>query len=330
MKVTVATREGVLRTDITEFKRGALGGIKFCETRRVESGEVFYLQPVAEVWRRQGFLKSADGHSLPRIWEPDPLDTCFCGGPKRFGECCGRFLSDHSAKRDIEKALDASREAGDFDRAEMFARAALAQYVIWTKQHTAMLMNVAPELYREMVAIDAPALDAYIARLHSLMAANQRAARLLAQLRHISTVIGVPDLSVRIKARVAQLLFDSGEYSRAGEELRSLGDLDQVNDTLALVLAGKVFELPATKAIQILRRAVARAFTDEERWFGQVHLGSQLLKCDQRAEALALVDSLARECRDKEEAQNTLVFALSLRAEISAPGEAWERRMDKT
>jgi tetratricopeptide (TPR) repeat protein len=324
LQITVATREGFLRTELTEFKRGPFGGIKLGDTRRAEKNQAFYLQPVFEVWRQQGFRKLADGHVAPYIWEPDPLDTCLCGGPKRFGECCGRLLNDRLAKQDIEEALDAAQEASDFEQAEVFARAALAQYVIWTKQHTAMGMNVAPEFYREMVAIDTPALDAHVARLHRLMTTNQHAASLLPQLRYISTVIGVPDLSVRIKSRVAQLLLASGEYSKAGEELRSLGDLDQVKDTLALILAGKLFELSAAKTIEILRRAVAQAFTDEEKQFAQIELISQLLAYDQPIEALALVDSLVSECRQKESAQGRLLSALSLRAEITQDPKDWE------
>lgn len=324
LQITVATREGFLQTEVTEFKRGPFGGIKFGDTHRMEKYHAFYLRPVFEVWRRQGFGRLADGQVVRRIWEPDPLDTCFCGGPERFGECCGRLLNDEPAKRDIEKALDAAQESGDLDQADTLARAALAQYVIWIKQHTATVMNVAPELYREMVAIDGPALDAHIARLQGTIATDRHAHALLMQLRYISTVVGVPELSVRIKARAVQLLFDSGDYFSAGEELKSLGNLDQVNDTLALVLAGKLFELPVGKTIEILRRASARAFTEEERQFAQIELASQLLACDKRADALALVDSVIRECRERGSVQQEFLTALSLRAEITRDPKDWE------
>jgi len=87
LQVTVATREGLLQTHLTEFTRGPLGGIKFGDTHQLEKNRALYLQPVFEVWRRQGYAHAPDGTRIPRIWEPDPLDTCFCGGPKRFAEC---------------------------------------------------------------------------------------------------------------------------------------------------------------------------------------------------------------------------------------------------
>ena len=316
LQVTVATREGLLQTHLTEFTRGPLGGIKFGDTHQLEKNRTLYLQPVFEVWRRQGYAHAPDGTRIPRIWEPDPLDTCFCGGPKRFAECCSRLLDGSSKKRGIDELLDAALKAGDFARAEEFARAALAQYVIWVR-HTTITMNVAPDLYRQMVEIDARALEVHIARLREPLVANGHSASFLPQLRHLSVMIGVPELSVRITARAAQWLFESGDYAGAAGELKSLGDIDQLNDTLALMLACELLDLPDGKQTDILTRAVAGAFTEEEKWLAQLKLARHLLECDQRPDALLNMDSVVNECRDKTYVRELLGSALVLRAQIT-------------
>jgi tetratricopeptide (TPR) repeat protein len=220
-------------------------------------------------------------------------------------------------KRELDELFDAALKAGDFGRAEEFARATLAQSVIWVKQHTAMTMNVARDLYRQMVEIDMPALEAHIARLRKPLMATGHFASFLPQLNHLSAVIGVPELSIRLMARAAQWLFESGDYAGALEELKRLGDIDQLHDTLALVFATKLLDLPDRKQTHILNRAVAGALAEEEKWFAQLELASHLLACDQRADALSNVDSVIRECRDKNHGEGPLAAALCLRAQIT-------------
>ena len=83
LQVLVATREGTVRIYMTPFKRGPFGGIKLADTiKSDEEYQPFYLAPVFDVWLRQGTFHSAEGKRARRVWQPDPLDTCFCGGPK--------------------------------------------------------------------------------------------------------------------------------------------------------------------------------------------------------------------------------------------------------
>lgn len=104
LQVLVATREGVLRAYDTPFTRGPFGGIKLGETLQLEKHLPFYLEPVFAVWRRQGIVRLPDGKEVRRLWEPDPLDTCFCGGPRRFADCCKRLLDTTvNASADIEQ-----------------------------------------------------------------------------------------------------------------------------------------------------------------------------------------------------------------------------------
>jgi len=210
---------------------------------------------------------------------------------------------------------------GQFGRAEESARASLAQYVIWTRQHTAITMHVAPDLYRQMLEIDGPALEAHIARLQESLVASGNSTSLLPVLRQVSAVIGVPELSVRMTARAAQWLFESGDYGGAVTELKSLGNVEQLSDTLALMLVNKLLDLPDDKQTQVLARAVSGAFTEEEKWFAELELARHLLACDQRSDALRNVDSVISETRNQTYAQKAFADALFLRSQITRSEE---------
>ena len=246
LQVLVATREGTVRIYMTPFKRGPFGGIKLADTiKSDEEYQPFYLAPVFDVWLRQGTFHSAEGKRARRVWQPDPLDTCFCGGPKRFAECCEPLLKSEGRREHIERDIDSAMMARNFSIAEELARAALAQYVIWVRQHTAPTMHVAPELHRQLVEFDVPALDAHVRRLGEVVITNGTSKSFVHQLRYLSKVVYVPEVSLRFIALASQWLFESGDYAAAAEELEKLGDFDNVNDTLALLLATKLFRLPA-------------------------------------------------------------------------------------
>ena len=87
LSVLVASREGLFKSYITPFTRGTFGGIKLNDTFEAKEYP-FYIKPIMDVWKIQGTIYSPDGKGKKRLWEPDPLDICFCGGPRRFFECC--------------------------------------------------------------------------------------------------------------------------------------------------------------------------------------------------------------------------------------------------
>jgi hypothetical protein len=62
-------------------------GLKLGTTHDFDDKALLYMEPVLEVWRKQGYVRFPDGSGTIRIWLPGPLDVCFCGGPKRFAEC---------------------------------------------------------------------------------------------------------------------------------------------------------------------------------------------------------------------------------------------------
>src|SRR6266481_6897248 len=126
------------------------GRIKLEETDQSDDARGFhYLIPILEVWRRQRTKMSDTGEVRYQVWEPDPLDIYFCGGPKRFIECCRPMMDDIRASDSIQQDIETALKNGDAALAEHLARASLAQYVIWIKQHTAPTRHVAEELHRD-------------------------------------------------------------------------------------------------------------------------------------------------------------------------------------
>jgi hypothetical protein len=313
VSVLVATREGFLRGYITPFTRGPLGGIKLGETVQVERDYPYYLKPVFDVWRTQGVTYSPSCKRTRRLWEPDPLDTCFCGGPLRFGDCCKRLVDTLDRMKDIKEEFDRAITVRDFARFEELARAELARYVIWVRQHTRPTRHVAPELHRMWVEVDMPALSACIRRLADALETNGHPDSFLPQLHHISRVIGVPELSVRITSLAVQWLFEMGDYSGALKEIKTLGDVECLSDTLALVLATKLLDLPIHKQGQFLTRAVLGALWEDERWLAELELARHLSDCGRRAEALRKTDSVVAELTEMSSHRGLLAGAMSLR-----------------
>jgi hypothetical protein len=310
--VLVATRELLFRTYITPFTRGPFGGIKLGETVEAEE-HPYYLKPVIDVWRIQGIIYSPDGKHKKRLWEPDPLDICFCGGPRRFAECCKRQFDLPDWEPNNKQKIGEATAAHDSARFEELARAELAQYVIWVKQHTSPTRHVAHELHRMFVEVDVPALTAHIKRLDEALMANGHSDLFLPQLRHIAKVIGVPELSIRVTALGAQWSFANGDYLTAVKEMETLGDLERLNDPLALIVAVRLLDLPPHKQTQFLTRAASGALWEYERWIAELKLASHLADCGKRDEAQRRVDSIITELTKKSGYEDLRTDAMVLR-----------------
>jgi hypothetical protein len=312
LSVLVATRELVFRTYITPFTRGPFGGIKLGETVEAEE-HPYYLKPVIDVWRIHGIISSSDGKLKKRLWEPDPLDICFCGGPRRFAECCKHQLDLPDWEPNNKQKIGEAIAADDPARFEELARAELAQYIIWVKQHTSPTRHVAPELHRMFVEADVPALTAHIKRLDEALMANEHSDSFLPQLRHIAKVIGVPELSIRVSTLAAQWLFENGDYSTAVKEMETLGDLERLTDPLTLILAVRLLDLPAHKQTQFLKRAASGALWEYERWLAEIQLASHLADRSERDKAQQKVDSVLRELTEKSGYEDLRTDAMVLR-----------------
>jgi uncharacterized protein YchJ len=289
--VSARTREGFRRTSVTPFKRGPFGGIKIGDTYECDDTTMLYLQPIIEVWRKQGYIRLQDGHAIRRLWEPDPLDVCFCGGPLRFAECCKGSVDQEANHQKASAAMDAS----DFATAEKCARAAVAQYVIWVRRHTAFTINTARGLYQELADIDALALEGLLRGLGRAQKANGTDSGFVPQLRHLASTIGIPKISARLIALASEWFFREGRSEEGVLELDRLGGLRKVEDTLALMMAARFCDLDARAREEMLRRASSSALCKEESWAARLALAEHLFRRNAKEEALSLAEVVIAE-----------------------------------
>jgi hypothetical protein len=318
LQLVVATREGIRRAYVTPFSRGMFGRIKLEETDQSDDARGFhYLIPIFEVWRRQRTKMSDTGEVRYQVWEPDPLDICFCGGPKRFIECCRPMMDDIRASDSIQQDIETALKNGDAALAEHLARASLAQYVIWIKQHTAPTRHVAEELHRDFIHMDVLALQTHVHQLNEILTANEHADALVPAVEHLSEIIGVPEIAVRLIALAGQSLWQSGDVAGAIAQLEALGKLDQVNDTLALVLASKLMALPSGKILELLKKAVDAACDDSERLFAKLELAKYSIGSGDGTSALCELDSAIAEASPNTNNRSMVADALALRWQVT-------------
>jgi hypothetical protein len=323
--VGVWTREGFRRILVTPFKRGPFGGIKMDDTREFDGKSMLYLEPIFAVWRKQGYILFPDGHAVRRLWEPDPLDVCFCGGPRRFAECCKEAVGQTAR---YPGASDAATDASDFAAAEKRARADLAQYVIWVRQHTAFTMNTAQGLYRELADIDVLALDALVQGLRKAQKANGTDDTFVRQLRHLARTIGVPKISARLMALASEWFFRAGRMEEGILELDRLGNLRNVDDALALTTASRFCDLDARTREEMLRRAASAALCKEERWAARLELADCLFERNAKQEALRLADEIIAEAGASVGSAGALAEANLLRWRITRTQSDFDTTMN--
>ena len=296
LAVIVATREGLVRQYETPFRRGPFGGIKLEETRQLDRPALRHLLPVFEVWRKQKFFRAPDGRQS-MVWEPSPLDLCPCGGSKRFGECCRPTLDDFDSKGAGERVSQAVSQ-GDFAEAEKLARARLAQYVIWVRQHTAAAIHMGKAFYDQIVQVDALALESLVESMLWVLTSVKKTEEGAAQLQRLRDVVGVPRLAMRIAAITARWLFQTGHPEEAVLALDALGDPHQLNDSLAIALAVRHFDLNDENRERLLERAIAVAAADEEKQLARLNMASHLAAAAKEEKALALIQTVLDETTD--------------------------------
>jgi len=318
--VMVLTRDGIMRSYYTEFTRGPFGGIKIGDTKQTEGMYRPDCKPIIEVWKKQGAVKLPEGKSLPRLWQPDPLDICFCGGPKRFGECCQPLIEAQLI--DGREEIIAQLSCGKFVRAEAHARATVAQYVIWIKQHTVITMHVAHDLYRQLEGIDTLALESNILFMWRVLKASGTNEGYLSQLRNLSTVVGLPRLSMRLVAMAAQWLRAQGLIEEAILELDSVGqpetlDLTKVDDFLSLLTMAEICGLTPDRTEALIRRSIEVAANENEKLMGTFALVDHLFAEGKREAALECLDQIEKDSLSASHLQAVRVHAVLLRWRVT-------------
>jgi tetratricopeptide (TPR) repeat protein len=185
--------------------------------------------------------------------------------------------------------------AGDPDLAESIARAGLAQYVIWVRQHTAAAIHMGRKFYESIVDVDALALESLIDTMIRALEFAQKADLILPQLQRLRGSISVPRLATRIGAITARWLFRSGHQEEAVLELDCLGPPNQLSDTLAIWLVVRNYDLSEKQRESLLSRAIEVAACDEEKHLARLELASYYLANGKSRQALPLVKAIVDE-----------------------------------
>lgn len=288
LTVMVATRDGLVRQYVTPITRGPFGGIKLGDTFQMENERLFYFRPIIEVWIRQRTFRAPDG-TQSRVWAPDALDLCPCGGPERYGECCKHRIANRREMRKAGAEEEPKMRGRDIGLEEVAARASLAQYVIWIKQHTVASMHVGKEFHEKMVQIDALALEAEIDGMIRALSAAGKTELILPQLRRLRELVGVPRLAMRVTAITSRWLFESNRYEEAVLELDALGNVSELKDSLALFLIARHTDMTRAERKKVLQKAIEVAACDEEKQLARLNLAESLLGVAEVAEALSFV-----------------------------------------
>lgn len=297
LAVMVATREGLSHWFLTPIRRGPLGGITLEDTVEVEEQRPPYFEPVIDVWRRQMMFRAQDG-TRSRVWEPDILDLCPCGGPERYGQCCRSPIAKIREANNVESEKEDAGPAPDPNVEEAKARASLARYVIWIRQHTAAALQAGDsgkKFYDMIVQIDALALQSQIDSMIRALKAVGKSDLVLPQLHRLRELLGVPRLAMRVTALASRWLFESGKPEEAVLELDALGDPFELKDSLALSLVARHFDLSDENRKKILQRAIDQSANNEEKHLARLNLASHLVAKDEAAEAESLVRSILKE-----------------------------------
>jgi hypothetical protein len=259
--VQLATRDGLERSYSTPFSRGKDGGIKLGETDQVDLVRTYHLTPIRLVWADQ--RRSSEGSRVKvAVWEPDALELCPCGGDQPFGVCCKPELASADLGNIEIRAL---LQSGQIAEAEKIARARVARYAIWIRQHTALSINADRDFAQHLIPVDAHALEHELNQLEDCILAGGNTDLMLFTYRRLQEILGVPALARRMVSLAARWLIRTGSLEEGLLELDGLGEITRCRDWLALTLAAQHGGYTDEHQTVLLEKAVEAALESIER-----------------------------------------------------------------
>lgn len=152
-------------------------------------------------------------------YQPKPQELCLCGSGLVFSACCSARLPgfDHGDRvREIWNS-------GDYANALLAARAALCQYAIWHKSHTAPVIGN-PKI-EKLLATDIEALSHYVGDICGLYFRLDREGELPLVLERLRGLVADARWHRKITYHQALLLDASGDEEGAKAEFRKLGPI---------------------------------------------------------------------------------------------------------
>jgi hypothetical protein len=197
------------------------------------------------------------------VWEPDTLELCPCGSDQAFGICCKPQLEDSTnlGNIDIRVLLQSAQTA----KAEKIARARVARYAIWIRQHTARSINADRDFAQHLIPVDAHALEHELNLLEECVLAGGNTESMLFTYRRLQEILGVPALARRMVSFAARWLIRTGSLEEGLLELDSLGEITRCRDWLALTLAAQHGGYTDEQQTELFEKAVDAALESIER-----------------------------------------------------------------
>jgi hypothetical protein len=319
--VQIATRDGLERSYSTPFTRGPVGGIKFGETERLNAVRTNHIASIRKVWAEQRRLPQGSTARM-QVWEPDALDPCPCGGDQPFGVCCMQQLKE--IKQDDGTEVRKALQSGRAEEAERIARARVARYAIWVRQHTALSLNADRRFAKMLTPIDAHALEAEINLLETSASAAGHADSISFTYHRLQEILGVPALARRMVSLSARWLMRIGRIEEGLLELDALGEIRKCKEWLALTLAAQYGEYPDEVETELLEQAVEAALGLEERSHSLRNLACHHFQANRSKEALETISNLLSDHETDEEVAR---FMKAMRWRITQRDEDFEETL---
>jgi hypothetical protein len=292
ISVRLATRDGLKKHAVTTFTRGPFGGIRIGDTNEREKEEVAYLAPIYRVWHEQNQYELSKGAKAP-VWHPDVSAPCLCGNELPFGVCCSPIIDGPDGSLLNSDDLLSN---GKVELAERHARAAIAQYARWVRQHTALSLNSSHrDFFEKMTPTDCLALEANVAKLErwAMVTGNQDA--VLRTYRRLQEFIGVPVIARRLIALGAQWLLKIGQIEEGLLELGRLGKASDMIDSKAILLSVRYGDHDPQEEIGLLKAAGSFALDNVERDSVRLRLAEHLVKQGLQSGALIYIDEVLKQ-----------------------------------
>jgi len=122
---------------------------------------------------------------------------CPCGSGRKFKKCCAQHL--HLSPKLYDKAINFLK-VKDYEKAEVFFRAHLTQYIIWHHEHTIPFHNDHPSEAELLLLIDIEAIMAFIFQLVKCLYHQKKNDEIDIFLKHSENIICDPRHAFNVRS----------------------------------------------------------------------------------------------------------------------------------
>jgi len=186
---------------------------------------------------------------------------CPCGSGRKFKKCCAQHL--HLSPKLYDKAINFLK-IKDYEKAEVFFRAHLTQYIIWYHEHTVPFHNDRPSEAKLLLLIDIEAIMAIIFQLVKCLYHQKKNNEIDIFLKHSENIICDPRHAFNVRSyrafwcdylgntEDAKVLLRKSDYSN----IKLIADNEFGRKGLLFMLKILCLELPLPSNLEILQALI--------------------------------------------------------------------------